>query len=297
MVPARCIRDQGGIKLGSMSSGRIFVGIGGWIYPPWRGVFYPKGLKHDHELEFASRAVTAIEINSTFYRLQSATSFEKWAAMVPDGFIFSLKASRFCTNRKNLREAGQGIDKFLGQGLTCLGDKLGPINWQLMPTKRFDPDEIREFLAMLPRERDGIPLRHALEVRHESFCVPEFVAIARKAKVACVFADKPEYPQIADCTADFVYARLQHAQEKEKLGYSRTSLDQWSKVAREWAAGKQPAGLNYVAKPAAKSAAKPRDVFVFFINGAKVRAPAAAQALLERLAPATRTAKRRPKAA
>jgi uncharacterized protein YecE (DUF72 family) len=230
-----------------MSAGRIFVGIGGWTFPPWRGVFYPKGLQHDRELEFASRAVTAIEINATFYRLQSAASFAKWAATVPDGFVFSLKASRFCTNRKNLREAGEGIDKFLAQGLTSLGDKLGPINWQLMPTKRFDPDEIRGFLAMLPRERDGIPLRHALEVRHESFCVPEFLAIARKAKVACVFADSPKYPQIADCTADFVYARLQDAKEKQKLGYSPASLDHWAKVTRDWAAGKRPLGLSYVA--------------------------------------------------
>jgi uncharacterized protein YecE (DUF72 family) len=284
-------------KLGDMSAGRVFVGIGGWMFPPWRGVFYPKGLRHDDELEFASRAVTAIEINSTFYRLQSPGSFAKWAAATPDGFVFSLKASRFCTNRKNLREAAQGIEKFLAQGLTQLGDKLGPINWQLMPTKRFDPDEIRGFLALLPRERDGIPLRHALEVRHESFCVPEFLAIARQAKVACVFADSAKYPQIADCTGDFVYARLQDAQEKVKLGYSPASLDRWATVARDWAAGKRPAGLNYVEKAARTSAAKPRDTFVFFINGAKVRAPAAAQALLERLAPPAGVTRRRTKAA
>jgi uncharacterized protein YecE (DUF72 family) len=265
-----------------MPAGRIHVGIGGWTFPPWRGVFYPKDLPHDRELEYASRAVTAIEINGTYYRLQSAASFARWAATAPDDFVFAVKASRFCTNRKNLREAGDAVAKFMAQGLTELGEKLGPILWQLMPTKRFDPDEIRDFLAMLPRERSGLPLRHALEVRHESFCVPEFIAVMREAGVASVFADSDEYPRIADVTTDFVYARLRNAREKERFGYDSASLDRWAKTAREWSAGKQPAGLDYVAKRA--SSAKRREVFVFVINGAKVRAPAAAQALLARLA-------------
>jgi uncharacterized protein YecE (DUF72 family) len=273
--------------LGNVSSGRIRIGIGGWTFPPWRGVFYPDDLPHDRELEFASRAVTAIEINATYYRLQSPASFSRWAATAPDDFVFSLKASRYCTNRKNLLEAAPGIERFMAQGLTELGEKLGPILWQLMPTKRFDPDEIRSFLELLPRERDGIPLRHALEVRHQSFCVPEFVSIVRKAGVASVFADSTEYPVLADCTADFVYARLRDAKEEQPFGYAPASLDRWTKVARDWAEGKSPSGLSYVEKPKAArsgSRSRPRNVFLFVINGAKVRAPAAAQALLKRLA-------------
>jgi uncharacterized protein YecE (DUF72 family) len=265
-----------------MAAGRIRVGIGGWTYPPWRGVFYPEDLPHDRELEFASRALTAIEINGTYYRLQSPAVFARWAATAPDDFVFSVKASRFCTNRKNLLEAESGIDRFMAQGLTELGDKLGPILWQLMPTKRFDADEIRSFLALLPRERDGLRLRHALEVRHESFCVPEFLAIVREAGVASVFADSTEYPKIADITADFVYARLRDAREERKLGFTPAELDRWAKIAREWAAGKRPSALDYIEKRGAGTT-RQRDVFVFVINGAKVRAPAAAQALLERL--------------
>jgi uncharacterized protein YecE (DUF72 family) len=280
---------------------RIHIGIGGWTFPPWRGVFYPDDLPHDRELEFASRAVTAIEINGTYYRLQSPASFARWARTAPEGFVFSVKASRYCTNRKNLAEVGPGIDKFMAQGVVELGDKLGPILWQLMPTKRFDPDELRGFLALLPRVHNGVPLRHALEVRHESFCVPEFLTIVRDAGVACVFADSEDYPRIADLTADFVYARLRDAREKEPLGYSSASLDRWAKIAREWAAGKQPSGLSYIAKPktarpkSVAASVKPRDVFLFVINGAKVRAPAAAQALLKRLAkPAGRSSKAAP---
>ena len=277
-----------------MPAGRIRIGIGGWTYPPWRGVFYPENLPHDRELEFASRAVTAIEINGTYYRLQTPATFARWSETAPDGFVFAVKASRFCTNRKNLLEAEPGIAKFMAQGLTELGEKLGPILWQLMPTKRFDPDEIRSFLALLPRERDGIRLRHALEVRHESFRVPEFLRIVREAGVASVFADSTEYPKIADITTDFVYARLRDAREERKLGFAPAELDRWAKVALDWAAGKQPSGLDYIEKRRAGTAQQ-RDVFVFVINGAKVRAPAAAQALLERLdRPATR---RRSKAA
>jgi uncharacterized protein YecE (DUF72 family) len=277
-----------------MAAGTIRVGIGGWTFEPWRGVFYPKGLKHDDELEYASRAVSAIEINATYYRLQSEKSFSKWAATVPDDFVFSVKASRYCTNRKNLRDAGDAIEKFFAQGVTNLGAKLGPILWQLMPTKRFDAEELEGFLALLPRERDGLRLRHTLEVRHESFLVPEFVAIARKAGVAVTFADSDDYPQIADLAADFVYARLQNAKQKEKLGYAPAALDRWIAVAREWSEGGRPQGLDYVAAEKKKTNA-PRDVFLFVINGAKVRAPAAAKALLERLAlPST---KRRSRAA
>ncbi len=201
--------------------------------------------------------------------------------MVPDGFKFAVKASRFCTNRKMLGDAGESIGKFCAQGFTELGDKLGPILWQLAPTKRFDPEELRAFLMLLPVSRDGIALRHALEVRHESFKCREFVAMARAANVAIVFADHDVYPEIADVTADFVYARLQRAREEEPAGYGEEALDRWAKVARGWAAGESPAGLAYVSD--AKAQVTPRDTFAFFISGAKVRNPAAAEALARRL--------------
>ncbi len=265
-----------------MSAGTIRVGIGGWTYEPWRGgPFYPPGLPHARELEHASRAVTAIEINGTYYRLQGPDSFAKWARAVPDGFVFTVKASRYCTNRKVLADAGEGIAKFLGQGLVELGDRLGPILWQFMATKRFDPDDFGAFLKLLPAREAGTPLRHAVEVRHESFRDPAFVAMARAAGVAIVFADSPDYPMIPDHAADFVYARLLNAREEEPTGYDAAALDGWTGVAREWAEGGSPADLPYVAEDRAPK--RPRDVFVFMINGAKVRAPAAAQAMLARL--------------
>ncbi|HXC49421.1 MAG TPA: DUF72 domain-containing protein [Candidatus Limnocylindrales bacterium] len=269
----------------------IHVGIGGWTYPPWRGSFYPKGLAHERELEFASRAVTAIEINATYHRLQPPGSFAKWAASVPAGFVFAVKASRICTNRKNLAEVGEAVERFFAQGVTELGDKLGPILWQLMPTKRFDPAEIRAFLALLPKAYRGIALRHALEVRHESFRNSELLAMARTAGVAVVFGDSPEYPHVADCTADFVYARLRNAREEEPAGYSAKELEACLAAAREWAAGRNPPGLPYV-DSTPQPASQPREVFLFFIDGAKVRAPAAAQALLALLESPARDVRR-----
>ena len=260
---------------------RIHIGIGGWTYEPWRGTFYPKGLPHARELEHASRHVTAIEINGTYYRLQSRASFEKWAAAVPPGFMFSVKASRYCTNRRVLAEAGDAIETFLGQGVTALGRALGPILWQFMPTKQFDAEDFGAFLGLLPPERDGLRLRHAVEVRHESFRDPRFIDLARKHGAAIVFADSPDYPAIADLTADFVYARLQDAREDELEGYAPAALDCWVDVARNWAEGAAPEGLDYVGACGAKAAG--REVFLFMINGAKVRAPAAAQALIARL--------------
>lgn len=242
----------------------IHVGIGGWTYEPWRGVFYPKGLAHSRELEFASRAVTAIEINATYYRLQSASSFEKWAKATPDDFVFALKASRYCTNRTRLAEAGEAIRKFLSQGLTELGGKLGPILWQFMPTKRFDPDDFGAFLELLPAGHDGIALRHAVEVRHDSFRDPGFATLCRKAGVAIVYADSADYPCIDENGADFAYARLQDAREDIATGYDAAGIGKWAKLAKGWAADG-------------------RDAYVFMINGAKVRAPAAAQALIAAL--------------
>lgn len=248
-------------------AGTIGVGIGGWSYEPWRGTFYPPGLPQARELEYAGRQVSAIEINATFYRLQSPKSFAKWRDATPPDFKFAVKASRYCTNRKNLAEAQESIGKFLAQGLTELGDKLGPINWQLAATKRFDPDEIAAFLALLPNEHAGVPLRHAIEPRHESFDDAAFLDLAGKAGVATVVADAERYPCIEAQTAPFMYARLQRAREEVVTGYEQPELDNWADRARDWA----EAG---------------RDVFVFFINGAKVRAPAAAQALITRLAKA-----------
>jgi uncharacterized protein YecE (DUF72 family) len=235
----------------------IHVGIGGWDFDPWRGTFYPPGLAKAKQLEFAGRSLGAIEINATFYRLQSPDSFARWAATVPDGFRFAIKASRFCTNRRILGDAGDAIARFCAQGLEALGDRLGPILWQLAATKRFDPDEIAAFFALLPRAVGGLPLRHAIEASHESFGDPRFAALAAEAGVAIASADpKPG--------GGIVYARLKNAREEEPLGYSPAELDAWAERTRGWAAD----GL---------------DVYLFFINGAKVRAPAAALALIDRL--------------
>ena len=262
-------------------SAAMHVGVGGWDFDPWRGTFYPPGLAKAKQLEHAGRHLTATEINATFYKLQKPELFQRWGAMVPDGFKFAIKASRFCTNRKALGDGAEAIGRFCAQGFTELGDKLGPILWQLAPTKKFDPEEIRAFLSLLPTHRDGVALRHALEVRHESFRCREFVAAARAAGVAIVFADSHVYPQIADLTADFVYARLQRTREEEPAGYSPRELDHWAEVISGWARGESPKGLAYVADSPAP--VKPREVFAFVISGAKVRNPAAAQALIARL--------------
>lgn len=262
-------------------AGKAYVGVGGWTYEPWRDNFYPKGLPHARELEYAAQHLTAIEINGTFYGTQKRASWIKWSAAVPDGFVFSVKASRFCTNRRVLAEGGESIAKFLGQGIAELGPKLGPILWQFANTKKLDLEDFSAFLKLLPDEQEGVKLRHALEVRHESFVCAEFVDLARKHGCAIVFADHAAYPMIADLTAPFVYARLQQTRADEPTGYDDMALDRWAAVARDWTAGKAPADLPYAAGPA--PAASSRDAFVFFIAGAKERNPAAAQALIEKL--------------
>lgn len=258
----------------------IRAGIGGWTYKPWRGTFYPEGLRQADELGYAAGRLGAIEINGTYYRLQKPESFAKWRDAAPDGFKFTVKASRYCTNRKDLRETGESIEKFLGQGIAELGDKLGPLFWQFMPTKKFDPEEFGAFLAMLPKSWQGLPLRHALEVRHESFVCAEFVELARKHDAAIICADSEKYPQIADQTADFSYARLLGAREDVATGYPGPELDRWADIARAWRDGRQADGMDCLAP--ATPAPDGRDVYVFFINGAKVRAPAAAEALIAR---------------
>lgn len=260
---------------------RIRVGIGGWTFAPWRGIFYPDALPHARELAFASRAVTSIEVNGTFYRTQTAKTFATWAAQVPDGFVFSLKAVRYATNRRVLAEAGDSITAFMTSGLVELGDKLGPINWQFAPTKAFDAEDFGAFLALLPARVDGVPIRHAVEVRHPSFCCAEFVALVRKHNVAIVLADSSDYPTLADTTSDFVYARLQDAKADIETGYDVPALDSWARRAEAWARGETPPDLPTFGTEAAP--VKPRDVFLFMINGAKERAPAAAQALMARV--------------
>lgn len=242
----------------------IRVGVGGWTYEPWRGVFYPPKLPHAKEIEHATRALTTVEVNGTYYRRQSPKTFETWRKAAPDGFVYALKASRYCTNRRNLGEGEEGVRNFFDQGLIELGDKLGPILWQLMGTKRFDPDEIKSFFDLLPSEWDGVPLRHAIEARHESFRTPEFFDLARGAGVAVVFAHSEDYPMFKEQTGSFTYARLQQCREQERTGYTSDELDTWAEQARTWEQGD-------------------RDVFVFFISGAKVRAPAAATALIDRV--------------
>lgn len=265
------------------AEGRILVGIGGWTFEPWRGTFFPEGLPHARELEHASRQVTAIEVNGTFYRSQTPATFAKWRGEVPDGFVFSLKAPRFAVNRKVLAEAGPSIDKFVESGIAELEDRLGPILWQLAPTKRFDHDDLAAFLDVLPEKAGGIALRHALEVRHESFRDPDFIALARARGVTLVYADSDDYPAIADLTGSFVYARLQRASEDEPAGYPPSVIAAWADRARLWAGGGDPADLPHAAPENAAAAAPSRDVFIFMINGAKVRAPHAARALIAQL--------------
>ncbi|SFF94636.1 Uncharacterized conserved protein YecE, DUF72 family [Novosphingobium sp. CF614] len=244
--------------------GRIRAGIGGWTYEPWRGTFYPPKLAKARELEYAASRLTAIEVNGTFYSAQTPATYARWRKAAPDGFVYALKAGRFCTQRKDLSQAGESIAKFLGQGIVELGEKLGPILWQLPATKKFDVEQIKAFLALLPPAQDGLPLRHAIEPRHESFDDPAFFALARAAGLAVVFADSPKYPCFGEQTGPFTYARLQHAREEVATGYDAQALDRWARKAGDWAQGG-------------------REVFVFFINGAKLRAPAAAEAFLKRL--------------
>ena len=259
----------------------IRVGIGGWIFEPWRGTFFPKGLPKTRELHHASRAVTTIEINSTYYSAQKPETFRKWAEQTPDDFVFAVKASRFATNRRVLAEAGQSVERFVTQGITELKKKLGPILWQFAPTKKFDAADFEAFLKLLPGKAEGHELRHAVEARHGSFRVPEVVDMARHYGVALVVAGDSEYPQIPDATAPFVYARIMGTKAKEPLGYSAAALDLWAERARSWAAGGVPEDLESVAPAKGKQAA--RDVYLYVISGHKVANPAAAQALIERV--------------
>lgn len=259
----------------------IRVGIGGWVFPPWRANFYPAGLAQKHELAFASRHVSAIEINGTFYRAPAPTSYAKWRSETPDGFVFSLKAPRYIVETRRLADTAEAVGRFVNGGLAELGDRLGPIVWQLAPRRAFDRDDIAAFLDHLPRTVDGVPLRHVVEVRNEGFICPAFLALAREHRVATVFTDSPAHPSFADVTGDFVYARLMRSRSDVASGYPPAELAAWASRARAWARGDTPEDLARVG--ADDAPAKAREVFVFFISAAKERNPAAAMALIDNL--------------
>ncbi|HEY0302614.1 MAG TPA: DUF72 domain-containing protein, partial [Rhizomicrobium sp.] len=246
----------------------------------WRGVFFPKGTPKTKELHYASRQVTSIEVNGTYYSTFKPNTFQKWFGETPDDFVFALKANKFCTNRRVLCDAKPSIDRFLESGVTELKHKLGPILWQFMPTKKFDPADFEGFLALLPAAFAGARLRHAVEVRHESFATKQFVALAAKYNTAIVFADSPKFPAIPDPTGDFVYCRLMDTQDDVPTGYKPAALKAWAAAAKAWEAGGLPKGMKSIAKAPPKTK---RDVFVYFIAGAKVRNPAAAMAFIKAL--------------
>jgi len=263
-------------------TGTIRAGMGGWTFEPWEKSFYPDKLPKAKQLNYASRQVPTIEVNGTYYSSFKEPTFVKWANESPDGFVFSLKGNRFVTNRRVLGEAGESMVRFLDSGVAALGEKLGPILWQFAPTKRFDPDDFEAFLKLLPQKQDGVALRHALEVRHDSFVTPAFPELAGKYGAAIVYADHATYPAIADVTGDFVYARLQTGKDDNPDCYEPVRLDQWADRVKSWAAGKEPADLPK-ADTGTTAPEKPRDVFVYFITEGKVRAPFGAQALMKRV--------------
>jgi uncharacterized protein YecE (DUF72 family) len=264
-------------------AGQIYIGVGGWTFEPWRGVFYPEGLPQAKELEYASRQLTSIEINGTYYGSQSPETFRKWREATPEGFVFSVKGSRFCTNRKVLAEGKESVARFIDQGVLELEDRLGPLLWQFAPTKRFERDDFAAFLDILPDKAGGRPLRHVVEARHDSFRTAEFLGLLRERNVGLVYAEHFTYPEMADVTADFVYARLQKGSDDIETAYPEDQLDAWAGRLKAWAAGGEPDDLPRV-DPGHALAKAPRDVFAYVIHEGKVRAPAAAKALIARVA-------------
>ncbi len=264
-------------------SGTIRAGMGGWTFEPWDTAFYPPKLPKTKQLGYATHQVPTIEVNGTYYSSFKEPTFVKWANEAPEGFIYALKGNRFVTNRRVLGEAGESMMRFLGSGIAALGEKLGPILWQFAPTKKFDPEDFEAFLKLLPARQEGVRLRHALEVRHDSFVTPGFVALARKYHAAIVYADHAKYPAIGDLTSDFAYLRLQTGSDDNPDCYTPQALDEWAERARILAAGEVPQDFS-LADPATSAPKKPRDVFVYFITEGKVRAPFGAMALMRRVA-------------
>lgn len=286
-------------------SGAIRIGISGWTYPPWRGVFYPKKLVQKRELAYASRQFRTIEINGTFYGLQRPESFGRWREDTPEGFVFAIKGPRYITHLRRLRDIEAPLANFMASGLLRLGPKLGPILWQFPPSMTFDAELFDAFLGRLPHDakeaavlarhhearmkdrtwlepEGNHPVRHAVEIRHESFRDPKFIELLRRHKVALVCADTVEWPRLMDLTADFVYCRLHGSEELYASGYDDAALDRWAALARGWAAGRDPKDAERV-KPPAKPRPSGRDVFFYFDNDIKIRAPADAHALAKRL--------------
>lgn len=301
--------------------GDIRIGISGWNYAGWRGVFYPQGLRQRDELDYASRRFRTIEINGTHYSLQRPEDFARWAETTPADFVFAVKGSRFITHMKRLRDVEVPLANFFAQGVLRLGAKLGPILWQFPPQFRFDPARIEPFLALLPRDtasalelarrhdarldgRDWLAidrkrkLRHAMEIRHESFVDAQFIALLRKYGVALVCADTVEWPLLMDVTSDFIYCRLHGSQQLYTSGYDAKAIATWSRRVAAWARGTEPADANRAA-PQRNPKSAGRDVFVYFDNDAKVRAPFDAQALVaavaQRLPAARGTGRARPR--
>jgi len=268
--------------MGAQKGGEIRVGIGGWTYAPWRGLFFPADLPKRAELEYASRTVTSIEVNGTFYRTQTPATYRRWHDETPDDFLFSLKAPRYATHRRVLAEAGPSVKRFLESGLLELKKKLGPINWQFPPSLRYDAEDFGAFLELLPPEFNGHPLRHAVEVRHDTFNSAEFIGQLRHYGIAAVFTDKEAVPNLRDLTARFVYLRLHRSAAEHPTGYPAADLDAWVARALRWSRGDEPDDMTTVAarKPPRASA---RDVYIYAINGFKPHAPAAARAMLDRL--------------
>ncbi|MHB2265079.1 DUF72 domain-containing protein [Aliihoeflea sp. PC F10.4] len=263
-------------------SGTIRAGMGGWTFEPWDTTFYPDKLAKAKQLRYASRQVKTIEVNGTYYSTFKPATFAKWAADTPDDFVFSLKAIRFSTNRRVLAEAGESVQRFLDSGVAELGSKLGPILWQFAPTKKFDADDFEGFLKVLPEKQNGVKLRHALEVRNDKFAAPEFVGLARKYGASIVYAHHEKYPEIADVTGDFVYARLQRGSDENPDCYPAKDLDKWAERVADWAKGALPDDLS-LTDTDHKAELKPRDVFVYFITEGKERAPHGAMALQTRV--------------
>jgi uncharacterized protein YecE (DUF72 family) len=285
--------------------GKVHIGISGWTYKPWRGVFYPKGLGQKKELAYAATLFPSIEINGTFYSLQRPSSFITWAEQTPDGFVFAIKGSRFITHMLRLRNVEQALANFFASGLLALGRKLGPILWQFPPAFQFNPGLIENFFSLLPAdtiaaatlakkhdERVGGRafteagrrgrIRHAMEIRHPTFITPEFIKILRRYNVALVCADTVEWPRLMDVTSDFVYCRLHGSEVLYTSEYSDEELDRWAARVAAWATGEEvPDGDHASSVPARRRSA--RDVFVYFDNDAKVFAPKDARALAERV--------------
>jgi uncharacterized protein YecE (DUF72 family) len=287
-------------------TGDVRIGISGWRYPPWRGVFYPRGLPQRRELEYVAERMSSVEINGSFYSLQRPEKYRAWHDQTPDDFLFTVKGGRFITHLKKLRDVETPLANFFASGVLALGPKLGPVLWQLPPNLGFDAARTAAFLDLLPRttaeaaklaeghdERlDGRaltvadadrPMRHAVEVRHPSFATPEFVTLLRDAGIGLVVADTAKrFPFLDDVTADFVYVRLHGDEELYTSGYSDEALDRWAGVVREWRAGRVPVTDHTVAPPAGRLRGG-RDVYVYFDNDVKVRAPYDAIALSERV--------------